>query len=856
MTRFTLVGMAALLLALLAPQTYCDTVSFDFEAGLPAGVTQKGDVQVVADVVHSGARALRVGKGGEVLIPVSPTDGFGTVTLWVYDSGFKLEGEAARGRAYGPVWGIANSASQQLVFGLLYAPYLAGNDSYGWVSTADGSGWASRRYARAPRRPGWHEWKFVVSNETDIVVSVDGRVASAFDIMASKFFRGFSGIYLRGPVELEEPVLVDDISVTYQPAVLSERTRPLPGEKRKPPQVTPVPLKPELVGKHPRLFFTAEDLPAIRERCKTTHKDFFDRLMGSANSYVQQMPPANAAQCSNDQDMQQWGWWRLTSLAFGYIATGDEAYAKKAIEWMDVLTSYPDWGTGEEINQSMGAANMLTGIACAYDWCYGLMTEEQRQKVRDKLLRQVAELYWTGFMDGTTAGYWKGDEQNNHVHHRLSGLTLGALAIDGEVPEAEGYVAAALGFARKVSDAIPPDGASHEGPHYSAFGYNYVVLLFEALRHCTDVDLFSSTPGLRNVPFFRAHLLTPGFHDTFNFGDCGTGVYYFNHYLFRLASYYKDPAAQALMKAAYDAEPGSFSYYPWCILWYDADLKPTPLDQIPTSRYFEDLELATYRTSWTDPNSLAVLLKCGPYGGHRLNELVRGWVNIAHDHPDANHFMLFWKGQMWATDDGYPKQNKAGANHNLILVDGQGPTQRGGGWLQPIANQAKMGKIDKVVQREGLFAVRGDASAYYSKMKTMYRWLAVVQDKYVILCDRLESASGPRRFEWLMHSGATCTQTGSGYDLTKGEQTLHLQFALPEGLSATLDKDVLEGKDRGTVLKAGAPAAQSANFVTVLSVDPCPPVKAVATADTITVTLGDKLSVVFQAADGDVILNR
>ena len=44
---------------------------------------------------------------------------------------------------------------------------------------------------------------------------------------------------------------------------------------------------------------------------------------------------------------------------------------------------------------------------------------------------------WRGFMAPKTAGYWKGDHQNNHRHHRLSGLLLGALVIHGEAPEAE-----------------------------------------------------------------------------------------------------------------------------------------------------------------------------------------------------------------------------------------------------------------------------------------------------------------------------------------------------------------------------------------------------------------------------------
>ena len=850
------ISVAGVLTALAAFASIApgQSLECDFEQGLPENASCEGDVALQQDTVHSGKQALRVAKGAEALIPIADEDGFGTVTMWVYDSGLSLEGEAAKARAYGPLWGIANSQEQRLCFGLLYAPYLAGNDSYGWISTAE-SGWGSRRYARSTRSPGWHEWTFTVNNETDIVVTVDGNEATGFDIMTSKYFRGFSGIYLRGSQELDEELVVDDLKVSWQREPLTERVRPLPGEKREPPDGLPLALKPELVGKHPRLFFVADDIPELRRRCGTTHTDFFERLISGADSYLEQMPPAAAGQCSNDQDMQQWGWWRLQTLAFAYVVTGDERYGRKAIEWMEIFASYEDWGRGGEANQSMGAANFLTGMACAYDWCYDLLSDEQREQFRDKLLWQVQEMCWRGFMDPQTAGYWKGDHQNNHRHHRLSGLLLGALAIHGEAPEAEAYASFAAEDCRQVAEALPPDGSNHEGPSYTAFGFSYVVRCFEALRHCTGIDLFATTAGLEGIPHFRAHTLTPGFAGCFNFGDSGTSTYYFNHYLLKLASEYQDPAAQALMKAAYDASPESFIYHPWNILWYDADLAQTPLDEIPTWRYFDDLELATYRSSWTDPDALAVLFKCGPYGGHRLNELAEGWVNVAHDHPDANHFMLFWHGQMWALDDGYPKQQKAGENHNLVLVDGKGPLQRGGGWLQPIANMASMGKIDQVIHEEGLFAVRGDATNYYPTVSAAFRWLAVVRDRYVVICDHLESDE-PRTYQWLLHSDAEWSRPEPAqFGLEKGGHRLHLQFALPSELEAEVEQDVLEGQDRGHVLRASPPeAGQRARFVAVFGMDEAPTVTASESDDGVVLRIGEELELSFDVNSGEVAL--
>ncbi|MGD9498145.1 MAG: DUF4962 domain-containing protein, partial [Armatimonadota bacterium] len=477
----------------------------DFGGGLPEAAQVTGEVSLETATTHSGPAALRIGPGGEALIPVAAGDGFGTVSLWVYDSGFTLEGDAAKQRLFGPLWGLSNSADQRLCFGLIYAPYLSGNDSYGWISTAE-SGWNARRYARSPRAQGWRHFVFTVNNEAEIVVTVDGNEATGFDTITSRFLRGFNGIYLRGSAELHEPLIVDDIEVAWQAEPLAERTRPLPGEARALTGVEPLPLRPELVGAHPRLFFTADQIPALRERCATTHADFFVRLISGAEGYLGQMPPTDPSEVSTDQLMQQWAWWRLQTLAFAYVCTGDERYGRHAIDWMEIFASWEHWGSGEETDQSMGAANMLTGMACAYDWLYDLMTDDQRARFRGKIHEQVQRLCWLGFMDPTTAGYWKHEHQNNHMHHRLSGLLLGALAVHGEVPEAESYASYAAQQCRLVSKAFPPDGSNHEGPSYTAFGFSYVVRCFEALRHCTGVDLFAETPGLRHVPYFRAHL--------------------------------------------------------------------------------------------------------------------------------------------------------------------------------------------------------------------------------------------------------------------------------------------------------------------------------------------------------------
>ena len=220
-----LITLAASLLA-LCPAALCRAQVWDFESGLPPGAATRGEVALQSAIV----------RGAELLLPLATEDGFGRVSMWVCDPGPNLTADQAKERLFGPLWGLSNSADERLCFGLLYAPYLSGNDSYGWISTAE-NGWGSRRYARARRSPGWHRWTFEVRNETGTEVSPDGEVASGFDTMTAKFFRGFPAIYLRGAGDTDEPLIIDDIEADHRSEPLAERTRPLPGEKRKAPEL-------------------------------------------------------------------------------------------------------------------------------------------------------------------------------------------------------------------------------------------------------------------------------------------------------------------------------------------------------------------------------------------------------------------------------------------------------------------------------------------------------------------------------------------------------------------------------------------------------------------------------------------
>ncbi|MBM3500578.1 MAG: hypothetical protein FJX74_18130, partial [Armatimonadetes bacterium] len=137
-----------LLLLVLGSAPWCSYAQaptvHGFEAGLPPAAQVTGEAAVVADPVHGGAGALRVEPGGVVVIPVSEKPAYGTVTIRYYDAGTQLEDE--KQYAFGPLVGLRDADGGDVVYGRIYARYLAGNTGYGYINAVTGQ-WASRLWA-------------------------------------------------------------------------------------------------------------------------------------------------------------------------------------------------------------------------------------------------------------------------------------------------------------------------------------------------------------------------------------------------------------------------------------------------------------------------------------------------------------------------------------------------------------------------------------------------------------------------------------------------------------------------------------------------------------------------------------
>ena len=152
----------------------------------------------------------------------------------------------------------------------------------------------------------------------------------------------------------------------------------------------------------------------------------------------------------------------LPPLAMAYRFSGEQVFLDAARNWMNALVSYEDWAS----NADIGAGHILIGMSIAYDWLYDDFTEAERQAYRDKMAYHANIFYNLLIADNSI--WWKYNLYSNHNYTNALGLALTAMALYGEVDEAEQWIAAARDNFDEVLALLSPDGAALEGASYWA----------------------------------------------------------------------------------------------------------------------------------------------------------------------------------------------------------------------------------------------------------------------------------------------------------------------------------------------------------------------------------------------------
>jgi hypothetical protein len=577
----------------------------------------------------------------------------------------------------------------------------------------------------------------------------------------------------------------------------------------------PIRLVESVRGQHPRLLFDREELDQLRAFMRTPRgraiaREFADYLKTSHK-------PGHTNFLRDATDGQRQGFWRLPTVALHAALTGNETSTRNTIAFMDFLLKQEHWEAGKEIDSGMSAANIMIGAALAYDWLYHELDPDFRQRFRAKLLKQALRMYQLGHLEGADAiAYWQKDPQNNHRWHRDAGLALAVLAAaDPDRDDDDWLLARVKDELDFVAHWLPEDGTSHESVGYLIFGGSHLLLAMTAGDRCLGTDHLRK-PFFQNVNRFMTQSLTPGLDQRFAFGDQGgTGLGAMGYGVFQLQTAGRhDQSLDLLVLNHLLDRHGVGSAHAWLgLLWYPRDLEPGSIHDLPTRDFFPDLGLLVVRDTFARRGNGA-MFKCGPLGGYTLNHYRAAndfsYINVAHDDPDANSFVLFADGKFIAETDRYAKRKQSGS-HNTILINGVGQAAVGRpgvqGWTQPARGRVSMHDtaVITAMARQGKHvALEGEAGGAYPtgttkperpKLERYRRAFLWVEDRYVLVLDDIRLAENAE-VAWLMQGPRLEAEARGGgrYRLCRDRVTRDFQVVSTNNVAAVIDESPAESR--------------------------------------------------------------
>ena len=552
-------------------------------------------------------------------------------------------------------------------------------------------------------------------------------------------------------------------------------------------------------GPHPRLLFTASDVPALQVKVNATGSP-------AAGSYAAMVSSASLVTSSNQFAYAVYrGLRRMTETAFRYQMTGYGPYGDSA---KTALLQYCAW-----LNPTSDKAYLSSTYPCALALTFDMVHDRLSTSERATVVATL-ETWVTTMLNGTNG--WTNYASFAHAVDNYSmawctGIALTLMAIEGEssYPNLQGLITDNLDkLEAGWNDAISPDGSVDEAYGYANYGNLYSINAGVAALNCGYGDRLANKNILRTPRWLGASFSG----DTFTWiGDSSPG-----HKGNRIdpIAYYgltrpetADPAALWSLNRVFAVEPVSgstpshaFSPFLHHVLYYPHTL----IEQRPEvlSGFFRDN--LNQGTAWS--NKLQAYPEIGD-GGHAFlhNATDPSWVDMSafymirdewmtHNHEDDGHLALAAGGVWQYLDIGYAESGSwSGAqttDHNIVLVQGE-PGFGGNAnnyYSPPGTNGRFLGRKLDAMMSPWMDYVRGDHANMWM-MELAQRSVILMKDAnlpYMILVDRVRKDGAQHTYEEVFHAAGPANGAGTASNpmtITAGGQTLRASWLSPANVN-------------------------------------------------------------------------
>ena len=521
--------------------------------------------------------------------------------------------------------------------------------------------------------------------------------------------------------------------------------------------------------KHPYLYFSEADKPAILERIKNDpeSRDIMARLLAEANRLlhtpVERVIPIQGRNTRADwteydtngkyEDFFYSSRNNALTLAFVYQMTGEDKYAQKAFEFADAFCDLQSWTLrahefpiiysrimpwnvpDDQVNFNFDHVNGDSAriYAAVYDWLYPALTLAQRDRIRGALIEKAI----TRVRGDWEYHWWAVAYRCNWCGVCNSGVGLAGLTLLTEDPQLTDVVAEAHNRINNMLNELGVDGGWQEGGGYWNYGVHTSSFFADALKRLTKgkYNLFKNERLSKNPVGFPLNISVPG-GTSLNFEDSGARRIGSSHLINKLTAETKSKQAAWYRDQFFGAGNDMFD-----IIWPRPEMKGSPPKN--PSLHFRTIDWWVMRNDFTDADKVLVAGKAGKNDDPH------------HGHLDIGHFVVYWKGQAYIRDIGsgsydekyfddarfdYPQASSVG--HNVISVNGEKQLS-GKMRKQPYNYDIGGDVLEFRTSKDRDYVIMDPTNAYPKKeMKRWRRHVILEKPVITVIIDEVKSDKG------------------------------------------------------------------------------------------------------------------
>lgn len=447
---------------------------------------------------------------------------------------------------------------------------------------------------------------------------------------------------------------------------------------------------------------------------------------------------------------------RMQLVGFAYRITGDEKYAKYALEQLMELKNFPDLNPPHYID----SGSFGTGIAVAYDWCYDYFTEEQKEEIKENVYRVFLSVFPAAFYCRIPAKSVTNNDitivmptlslkwySNFNTWVNSGGICMAA-AFMNDFPEiCSDYMSNTIRSLEYTMKNLYPDGGWVESSNYWYHVSRSLMYACGTLENIygTEFNLLSF-PGCEETGI--TNMAIRGMVLNYNYHDGSSEQIYASHPMGYFGKHFNQrellAARRATIEKAFDERMGDVVTYVADALYYDPTVDVNEIDAMPKVYHSRGVELFSVHGDYKDYDALFFAAHGGP-------------TTFYHSQNDNGDFAFDLNGVRWAFTLGpedynsslpeSEKYRRRTEGHNVVVINNNSDYNQVSSMYTPLIDYKEGGG--------GAYGVYDMTETYGTNVLDYKRGFYIGDNfKTLTVRDEIELAKDNSEIYWFMHTTA------------------------------------------------------------------------------------------------------